>query len=120
MVEKCGLPKIRPEDLSVMPSRVTGMTSDIRPFNVDIPQPALDDLNRRLDATRWPDELPDVGWKYGIPLGYLRELTEYWRNSYDWRAQEARLNALPQFTTTIDGQNVHFLTSAHPKRTPPR
>ena len=115
MVEKCGLPKIRPEDLSVMPSRVTGMTSDIRPFRVDIPQPALDDLNRRLDATRWPDELPDVGWKYGIPLGYLRELTEYWRNSYDWRAQEARLNALPQFTTTIDGQNVHFLHIRSPE-----
>ena len=76
MVEKCGLPKIRPEDLSVMPSRVTGMTSDIRPFNVDIPQPALDDLNRRLDATRWAFapkfEACSMSHKSEIRKGYRR------------------------------------------------
>jgi microsomal epoxide hydrolase len=97
------------------------MTSiDIRPFRVDIPQAQLDDLHRRLDATRWPDELPDVGWSYGIPAGYVKELAEYWRDSYDWRAQEARLNEFPQFTTTIDGQNVHFLhiRSAEENATP--
>jgi pimeloyl-ACP methyl ester carboxylesterase len=86
------------------------MTStDIHPFRIDIPQAQLDDLHRRLDATRWPDELPGVGWSYGIPAGYLKELTAYWRESYDWRAHETRLNGFPQFTTTIDGQNVHFL-----------
>jgi epoxide hydrolase len=86
------------------------MTEDtaIRPFRLDVPQAQLDDLRARLSAARWPSELPDVGWDYGVPLGYLRELADYWRTSYDWRAQERRLNELPQLTTTIDGANVHF------------
>jgi epoxide hydrolase len=83
--------------------------TDIRPFRVDMPQADLDDLHRRLDTTRWPDELPGVGWRYGVPLGYLQELTEHWRNTYDWRTHEKQLNELPQFTTEIDGQNVHFV-----------
>ncbi|MGP4021240.1 epoxide hydrolase family protein [Saccharopolyspora sp. 5N708] len=82
---------------------------EISPFWIDIAQSELDDLYHRLDRTRWPDELPGVGWTYGIPLGYVKELAAYWRNRYDWRAQEALLNSFPQFTTTIDGQNVHFL-----------
>jgi len=97
------------------------MTStEITPFRVDIPQAELDDLHRRLDSARWPDELPDAGWDYGIPLAYVKELAAYWRESYDWRAQEARLNAFPQYTTTIDGQNVHFLhvRSAEENATP--
>ena len=81
----------------------------IRPFRIDVPQAALDDLHDRLARTRWPDELPGVGWDYGVPLDYLRGLAEHWRTSYDWRAQEARLNTHPQFTTTVDGQNIHFL-----------
>ncbi|NKQ53801.1 epoxide hydrolase 1 [Amycolatopsis sp. K13G38] len=81
----------------------------ITPLRVDIPQAQLDDLARRLDHTRWPDELPGLGWSYGVPLGYLKELAGYWRDGYDWRAQEAALNAHPQFTTEIDGQRVHFL-----------
>jgi pimeloyl-ACP methyl ester carboxylesterase len=84
-------------------------STEITPFRIDIAQAQLDDLHRRLDATRWPDELPDAGWDYGIPLGYLKELTAYWRESYDWRVHEARFNGFPQYTTTIDGQNVHFL-----------
>ncbi|HEY0448826.1 epoxide hydrolase family protein [Actinophytocola sp.] len=80
----------------------------IRPFRIDIPQADLDDLNRRLAATRWPDELPDVGWTRGVPLGYLKKLTEHWRTGYDWRAQEKLLNELPQFVTEIDGATVHF------------
>jgi epoxide hydrolase len=68
---------------------------DIRPFRIDIPQAALDDLRDRLARTRWPDELPGVGWSRGVPLGYLRGLTDYWRDGYDWRAWEAKLNALP-------------------------
>jgi microsomal epoxide hydrolase len=87
------------------------MTDDgaIEPFRIDVPQSDLDDLRERLARTRWPDELRGVGWAYGVPLGYVRELAEHWRTAYDWRAHEARLNELPQFTTTIDGARVHFL-----------
>ncbi|MEV6397743.1 epoxide hydrolase family protein [Streptomyces sp. NPDC051907] len=86
----------------------TSAAESVQPFRLDIPQDALDDLRHRLDRTRWPDELPGVGWAYGIPRGYLQELAHYWRHVYDWRAAEARLNQWPQFTTTIDGANVHF------------
>lgn len=81
----------------------------IQPFTIDVPQSDLDDLRERLARTRWPDELPDVGWRYGVPLSYLKELADYWQHSYDWRKQEAMLNEHPQFTTTIDGERVHFM-----------
>lgn len=92
----------------------------MRPFRVDIPQAELDDLGRRLAATRWPDELPGAGWSRGVPLAYLRELAEYWRTEYDWRRAEARLNEFPQFLTEIDGVQVHFLhvRSPHQDATP--
>lgn len=93
----------------------TTSTADIRPFSIDIPQDQLDDLADRLARTRWPDELPEVGWDYGVPLDYLEELAEYWRHTYDWREHETRLNEFPQFTTTIDGQNVHFLHVRSPE-----
>src|SRR4051812_39592199 len=83
--------------------------ASIKPFRIDIPQAALDDLHARLDRTRWPDGLPGVSWSYGVPLEYTKELAAYWRHDFDWRAQEAKLNRFSQFTTTIDGQNVHFL-----------
>jgi epoxide hydrolase len=79
------------------------------PFTIQIPQTDLDDLQRRLSAIRWPAELTDVGWSRGIPLADLRDLALYWMSSYDWRAEEARLNQYPQFLTEIDGQTVHFL-----------
>ena len=82
--------------------------ADIKPFRIDVPQAELDDLHARLDLTRWPDELPGVGWSYGVPVGYLKDLAGYWRHAYDWRVHEQRLNSFPQFTTEIDGQNVHF------------
>jgi epoxide hydrolase len=86
----------------------------IRPFTLDIPEAALDDLRARLDRARWPDELPgDVD--DGIKQSYVRSLYDYWRNEYDWRATEARINAHPQFTTEIDGQNVHFLHVRSPE-----
>jgi pimeloyl-ACP methyl ester carboxylesterase len=92
----------------------------IRPFRIDIPQSDLDDLHDRLDRTRWPDMLPGVGWSYGVPRDYLQELVRYWRHEYDWRAAEAQLNEWPQFTTTIDGANVHFahIRSPEPSATP--
>ncbi|GII60695.1 hydrolase [Sphaerisporangium krabiense] len=85
------------------------MSDDIRPFRIDIPQPDVDHLRDRLANARWPGELPGVEWTRGVPLGHLKELAEYWRTRYDWRAQEARLNRYPQFTTEIDGQRIHFL-----------
>ncbi|MEV4108467.1 epoxide hydrolase family protein [Nonomuraea sp. NPDC049695] len=87
----------------------------IQPFRIDIQQADLDDLATRLVRTRWPDELPDVGWDYGIPLQRVKELAEHWRTSYDWREHEARLNQHAQFTTTIDGQHIHFLHLRSPE-----
>jgi pimeloyl-ACP methyl ester carboxylesterase len=87
----------------------------IGPFRIDIPQADLDDLRDRLHRTRWPDELPGLGWSRGVPLGYLKELAGYWADGYDWRKHEARLNEHPQFTTTIDGANVHFLHVRSPQ-----
>ena len=94
--------------------------AEIRPFRIDIPQTDLDDLHDRLARTRWANELPldasgpqagpvPPGWEYGVPLDYVKNLVEYWRTRYDWRAWEAKLNSYPQFTTTIDGQIIHFL-----------
>jgi epoxide hydrolase len=82
--------------------------AQILPFRIEVPQADLDELRDRLARTRWPDELPEVGWDYGVPLDYVRELAERWRTSYDWRSWESRLNQFPQFTTMIDGQRIHF------------
>jgi microsomal epoxide hydrolase len=87
----------------------------MEPFKIDVPQAALDDLRRRIAETRWPRELPGLSWSRGVPLDYLKELAEYWRTSYDWRAAEARLNSWPQFTTEIDGANLHFLHVRSPE-----
>jgi epoxide hydrolase len=89
--------------------------TSIRPFHVDVPEADLDDLRDRLARTRWPDELPGVGWSRGVPLGYLKDLAGYWRDGYDWRGHEARLNQLPQFTTVVDGQPIHFLHVRSPE-----
>jgi pimeloyl-ACP methyl ester carboxylesterase len=88
---------------------------EIRPFRVQVAQSDLDELRNRLAHARWPDELPGLGWSRGVPLGYLKGLTEYWRTGYDWRAHEARLNEFQQFTTTIDGQSIHFLHVRSPE-----
>ena len=87
----------------------------IQPFTINIPQTTLDDLHDRLARTRWPNELPNVGWSRGVALGYLQELADYWQTQYDWRKHEARLNQFPQFTTEIDGQNIHFLHVRSPE-----
>nr|WP_055502567.1 epoxide hydrolase family protein [Nonomuraea pusilla] len=80
----------------------------MEPFVIDIPQERLDDLRDRLSRTRWPDALDGVGWSYGVPPEAVRELAAYWLDGYSWRRHEARLNRLPQYTTVIDGQRVHF------------
>src|SRR5512134_1730153 len=91
------------------------MALDISPFTIDIPQAALDDLRERLARTRFPEQIPDAGWDYVTELGYERALVEYWRDTYDWRAHEARLNALDHFLTTIDSQRVHFIHQRSPE-----
>jgi hypothetical protein len=93
----------------------SSVIADVRPFRSEIPQADLDDLAERLGRVRWPDELPGIGWSYGVPLDSVRELVEYWRTDYDWREHEASLNAHPQFTTTIDGQQIHFLHVRSPE-----
>lgn len=90
-------------------------TTDIRPFRIEIPQAALDDLHARLDGTRWPAQIEGIGWSRGVPVDYLKELAEYWRSGYDWRAWEARLNEIPQFVTEIDGATIHFLHIRSPQ-----
>lgn len=85
------------------------MSETIERFYVNVPDEVLDDLGRRLAATRFPDQVEGAGWDYGTEGGYLRELVEYWRTDFDWRAQEARINAFDNFTTTVDGQRIHFI-----------
>ena len=80
----------------------------VAPYRIDVPDAVLADLRERLARTRWPDAIDDAGWDYGVDLAYLRELCEYWRVSYDWRAAEAGLNAIPHFTCEIDGVAQHF------------
>lgn len=87
----------------------------ITPFTIAAPQSDLDDLRDRLVRTRWPDELPGVGGNYGLPLDYVKGLVAYWRDGYDWRVWEAKMNTYPQFTTTVDGQNIHFLHVRSPE-----
>lgn len=85
------------------------------PFTIDVPDAVLGDLRERLQAARFPDELRDADWDYGVSLPYLRELVEYWRDGFDWRAQEARLNRFDQFTTNIDGLDIHFIHQRSPR-----
>ena len=87
----------------------------VRPFTVAVPDAVLEDLRLRLARTRLPDELDGADWDYGMPRGYLSELLAYWRDEYDWRAQEARLNAFDQFRTRIDGIDVHFIHQRSPE-----
>jgi pimeloyl-ACP methyl ester carboxylesterase len=89
----------------------------IKAFQIKISNAELDDLHRRLAAIRWPDPAPDTGTDFsrGVPLPYLQELSDYWRTGFDWRAQEARLNEIPQFTTEIDGQQIHYLHIRSPE-----
>lgn len=89
--------------------------SAIRPFILDVPQSELDDLKARIDLTRWPEKEPVSDWSQGTPLAVLQDLIAYWRNDYDWRRCEARLNALGQYMTEIDGVDIHFLHVRSPR-----
>jgi pimeloyl-ACP methyl ester carboxylesterase len=85
------------------------MSDEISPFRIEASDAELDDLRRRLQATRWPEPEPVDDWSQGIPLAYVQEVCAYWSEKYDWREREARLNAFPQFRTEIQGLGIHFL-----------
>ncbi len=97
----------------------TGASTDLRPFRIDVPQEALDDLGDRLARARFTDPFAG-GASYGVTRERVMQLAEYWRTGYDWRRYEVKLNRHPQFTTTIDGQNIHFIhfRSTEPGATP--
>ncbi len=81
----------------------------IRPFQVNVPEAELTDLRRRINATRWPEKEPVTDHSQGVPLATMQKLARYWATEYDWRKVEARLNALPNFITEIDGLDIHFI-----------
>src|SRR5581483_7626383 len=86
------------------------MTSTaVRPFTIAVPEAVLDDLRERLRRTRFPSFVRDAGWDYGMNPEYQRELIDYWLHRYDWRAAEAALNTMPQYITSVDGQELHFV-----------
>jgi pimeloyl-ACP methyl ester carboxylesterase len=99
---------------------VASMATQVTPYRMEVPEAALRDLRERLLRTRWPERETVEDWSQGVPLAYLQELCRYWAERYDWRATEARLNALPQFRTEIDGLGIHFLhiRSPHPDALP--
>ena len=98
---------------------VAGETGTIRPFTIAIPEEALEDLQRRLANTRYPIPAPGDSWDYGTPVAYLQKMITAWQQ-FDWRAQETRMNAVPNFITEIEGQTVHFVhvRSKEPGATP--
>jgi hypothetical protein len=92
----------------------------IRPFQFRAPEAALVELRRRIQATQWPEKETVNGDSQGVPLATMQQLARYWATDYDWRKVEARLNALPQFVTRIDGLDIHFIhvRSRHPQALP--
>lgn len=105
---------------SALANASTAEDRSIRPFTVSIPQAALEDLRRRIAETRWPDRETVDDQSQGIQLAKLKPLVKYWGTGYDWRKAEAKLNTLPQFMTTIDGVDIHFIhvRSKHPNALP--
>ncbi|GAA3523053.1 epoxide hydrolase [Amycolatopsis ultiminotia] len=91
-------------------------TTEPEPFHVEVPQAELDDLHRRIDATRWPADFGNEDWSYGVEKSWLRDVVHHWRHEFDWRAQESSINAFPQYRVEIDGVPIHFL---HVKATRP-
>ena len=82
---------------------------EVNAFKIEVPDEVLEDLRRRLETVRWPDQIPNSGWDYGSNLDYLKELVEYWRSGFDWRAQEAKLNVFRHFKSPVDGLDIHFI-----------
>jgi pimeloyl-ACP methyl ester carboxylesterase len=89
--------------------------TDVRPFRIEIPEKDLDDLGQRLALTRLPEKETPDDWSQGVPLAYMREIVDYWQSDYDWRRAEEEINRFPQFTTELDGLNVHFIHVKSPE-----
>jgi pimeloyl-ACP methyl ester carboxylesterase len=107
--------------ITVSANRVGADDADaIRPFTIQVEDAVLDDLQARLARTRWPHQIDGSEWAYGVDRAFMEELVDYWQTEYDWREQEALLNELPQFITTIDGIDLHFIhvRSPHEDATP--
>jgi pimeloyl-ACP methyl ester carboxylesterase len=96
------------------------VSESIETFAIRVDESVLADLRRRLAQTRFPDQIADTGWEHGIPVDYLRQLVEFWLDTYDWRSEEARLNGFEHYRTDIDGQRIHFIhaRSVHPDARP--
>src|SRR5262245_12721972 len=92
-----------------MATRQSGGDKSIRPFHVKVPEAELTELRRRISATKWPERETVSDGSQGVQLATLQKLARYWATDYDWRKCEARLNALPQFVTEIDGLDIHFV-----------
>src|SRR5436190_11638144 len=92
----------------------------IRPFHINVPKAKLTDLRKRINATKWPERELVTDASQGVQLGTMQKLADYWAKDYNWRKIEARLNTLPQFTTKIDGVDIHFIhvRSKHPNALP--
>jgi epoxide hydrolase len=91
------------------------MSDVVKEFSIEVPEADLNDLRERLKRTRWPERETVEDWSQGVPLAYMKELCRYWGEEYDWRATEARLNALPQFRTEIEGLGIHFVHVRSPQ-----
>ena len=87
----------------------------MEPFRIEVPEAALRDLRERLERTRWPEAETVGDWSQGVPLAYLQDLCAHWARTYDWRATEARLNALPQLKTELDGLGIHLIHLRSPE-----
>jgi pimeloyl-ACP methyl ester carboxylesterase len=88
---------------------MSASTPTPRPFTIHIADEVLEDLRARLNHVRWPDEIPDTGWQYGTDLTYMKGLVSYWRETYEWRQHEARLNEFKQYTVPLGGIDLHFI-----------
>jgi pimeloyl-ACP methyl ester carboxylesterase len=104
-----GLTSVAASALIPMPARAANTSDALRSFRIDIPDEVLVDLRRRLAATRWPERELVADDTQGVPLAAMQDLARYWATDYDWRKVEARLNALPQFVTEVDGLDIHFI-----------
>jgi hypothetical protein len=91
------------------------MSSSATPFAIAVPHSEVDDLRRRINATRWPNPVTVADWSQGVPLPYLQELCRYWAEEYTWQARQARLNAVPEFRTELDGVPIHLLHVRSPE-----
>ena len=97
------------QDQTGVARQTGGGKTDIRPFRVSIPEAQLADLRRRIEATNWPERETVADASQGVQLATMQKLARYWANNHDWRKVEAKLNALPQFITEIDGLDIHFI-----------